>query len=38
MMTKKQLKQIEEIISKRFLRLTYEMLADRALTEEELQV
>jgi hypothetical protein len=38
MLTKKQLKQIEEIISKRFLRLTYEMLGDRALTEEEIEI
>jgi hypothetical protein len=36
MLTKSQLKKIEEIISKRFLRLTYDMLGERALTEEEL--
>ena len=36
MLTKIQLKQIEDIISRRFLRITYEMLGERALTEEEI--
>jgi hypothetical protein len=37
MLTKRQLKQIEEIISKRFLAFTYEALGSRALTEDELR-
>jgi len=36
MLTKNQLKKIEEIIRKRFLRLTYDALGERALTESEL--
>jgi hypothetical protein len=36
MLTKNQLKKIEEIISRRFLRLTHEMLGERALTVEEI--
>lgn len=36
MLTKLQLKKIEEIIRRRFLRLTYETLGERALTEEEI--
>jgi len=36
MLTKNQLEKIQEIIRKRFLRLTYETVGDRALTEAEL--
>ena len=38
MLTKKQLKQIEEIIKKRFLRFSFESLGEAALTEEELKI
>jgi hypothetical protein len=36
MLTKKQLKQITEIIRRRFLSFTYEAFGDRALTEDEI--
>jgi hypothetical protein len=36
MLTKRQLKQIEEIIRRRFLAFTYEALGERALSEEEI--
>lgn len=38
MLTKKQLKQIEEIIKNRFLSFTYEAIGERALTSEEIDI
>lgn len=38
MLTKLQLKKIEDIIRRRFLAITHEMLGERALTDEELSV